>query len=129
MLYKDGNPVHLHYKNLELKQLQQITRHTNASSVKLPNGLKITSKGEVFYGKNKEFISDCVGDADTELLCCVAPYISNPEGRGKLWMDDLMDIAGYVEGEKYILGNPRVLHKDYNPTNFESQQLGMYRGH
>ena len=123
MQYKDGDTANLHYKNLELKQLQLVTRHTNASSVKLPNGLKITSKGEVFYGKNKEYISDCVGDADTELLCCVAPYISNPEGRGKLWMDDLMDIAGYVEGEKYILGNPRVLHKDYNPTNFDSSNL------
>ena len=38
-------------------------------------------------------------------------------------MDDLMDIAGYVEGEKYILGNPRVLHMDYNPTNFDSSNL------
>ena len=121
--YKDGNPANLHYNNLELKQLQQVTEHTGAASVKLSNGLKITSKGEVFYGKNKEYISDCIGDADTDLMRCIDPYVSNPKGRGKLWMDDLMDIAGYVEGEKYILGNPRVLHKDYNPTNFDSSNL------
>ena len=121
--YKDGDSANLHYKNLELKQLQLVTRHTSAASVKLSNGLKITSKGEVFYGKNKEFISDCVGDADTDLMRCIDPYVSNPEGRGKLWMDDLMAIAGYVSGERYSLGNPRVLHKDYNPTNFDSSNL------
>ena len=54
---------------------------------------------------------------------CIDPYVSNPEGRGKLWMDDLMAIAGYVSGERYSLGNPRVLHKDYNPTNFDSSNL------
>ena len=48
--YKDGNPANLHYKNLELKQLKQVARHTCPASVKLTNGLKITSKGEVFYG-------------------------------------------------------------------------------
>ena len=121
--YKDGDSANLHYKNLELKQLQLVTRHTSASSVKLSNGLKITSKGEVFYGKNKEYISDCVGDADTDLMRCIDPYVSNPEGRGKLWMDDLMAIAGYVSGERYSLGNPRVLHKDYNPTNFDCSNL------
>lgn len=121
--YKDGNPANLHYRNLELKQLQLVTRHTSAASVKLSNGLEITSKGEVFYGKNKEFISDCVGDADTDLVCCVDPYVSNPEGREKLWMDDLMAIAGYVSGEKYDFSDPAILHKDNDPMNFRSDNL------
>lgn len=104
--YKDGNPANLHYKNLEIKKLQPFVRRACAASVKLTNGLKITSKGEVFHGKNKEHISDCIGDADTDLMRCIDPYVSNPEGRGKLWMDDLMAIAGYVSGERYSLGNP-----------------------
>ena len=92
--YKDGNPANLHYKNLELKQLQQITRHACAASVKLTNGLMITSKGEVFCGKNKEHISDCIGDADTGLLRCIEPHVSDPNKMsGHLFMDDLMAAA------------------------------------
>ena len=34
-----------------------------------------------------------------------------------------MAITGYVSGERYILGNPRVLHKDYDPMNFDSNNL------
>ena len=119
--YRDGNPANLYYKNLVAREPQSF--HTTAPTFELRNGLTITKEGKVFYGGQEEFISDCVGDADTELLCCVAPYISNPEGRGKLWMDDLMAESGYVSGERYSLGNPRVLHKDYNPTNFDSSNL------
>ena len=119
--YRDGNPANLYYKNLIARGPQ--TLHTTAPTFELRNGLTITKEGKVFYGGQEEFISDCVGDADTELLCCVAPYISNPEGRGKLWMDDLMAESGYVSGERYSLGNPRVLHKDYNPTNFDCSNL------
>ena len=119
--YRDGKPANLYYKNLVAREPQSF--HTTAPTFELRNGLTITKEGKVFYGGQEEFISDCVGDADTELLCCVAPYISNPEGRGKLWMDDLMAESGYVSGERYSLGNPRVLHKDYNPTNFDSSNL------
>ena len=42
---------------------------------------------------------------------------------GHLFVDDLMNAAGYVGGEKYDLANPVILHKDYNPTNFDSSNL------
>lgn len=41
----------------------------------------------------------------------------------RLFMDDLMDAAGYVNGEKFSLKSPVILHKDYNPTNFDSSNL------
>lgn len=119
--YKDGNPANLHYKNLIAREPQ--TFHTTAPTFELRNGLTITKEGKVFYRRKEEYISDCIGDADTDSLRCVAPYISNPEGRGKLWMDDLMAESGYVNGEKYGLSSPVILHKDYNPTNFDSSNL------
>ena len=104
---KDGNNSNLHYKNLELKEVVKTTRHTTADKVKLTNGLTVTKGGEVFYGKNKEYISDCVGDADTDLLRCIRLHVSDPNNMsGRLFMDDLIDAAGYVDGEKYSLKSP-----------------------
>ena len=86
--------------------------------------IMITSKGEVFCGKNKEHISDCIGDADTGLLRCISPHVSDPnKTSGHLFMDDLMAAAGYVNGEKFSLKSPVILHKDYNPMNFSSDNL------
>lgn len=42
---------------------------------------------------------------------------------GRLFMDDLMDAAGSVDGEKYDLSNAVILHKDYDPMNFSSDNL------
>ena len=119
--YKDGNPANLYYKNLIAREPR--TYHTTAATFDLINGLNITSGGEVYNNGIKIPISDCIGDADTDLMRCIDPYVSNPEGRGKLWMDDLMAIAGYVGGEKYDFTNPVILHKDNDPMNFCSDNL------
>ena len=121
---KDGNVSNLHYMNLELKEVVKTTRHTTADKVKLTNDLTVTKGGEVFYGKNKEYICDCIGDADTDLLRCIRPHVSDPNKMsGRLFMDDLMAAAGYVNGEKFSLKSPVILHKDNNPANFNSDNL------
>lgn len=122
--YKDGNKNNLNYTNLDIKEVVKATRHTTADKVKLTNGLTVTKGGEVFYGKNKEYISDSVGDADTDLLRCIRPHVSDPNKMsGRLFMDDLMDATGYVAGEKYSLKSPVILHKDYDPMNFSGDNL------
>lgn len=103
--------------------MSKTTTHTTADRVKLNNGLTVTKDGRILKRKQEEYISDCTGDEDTDLLRCIAPYVSNPEKQGKLWMDDLMAIAGYVAGEKYDFTNPVILHKDNNPMNFNSCNL------
>jgi hypothetical protein len=42
---------------------------------------------------------------------------------GHLFVDDLMAAAGYGNGEKFSLKSPVILHKDNNPTNFNSDNL------
>lgn len=120
--YKDGNPANLHYKNLIARE--QRTYHTTATTFDLFNGLTITSDGKVYNNGVKIPISDCIGDADTDLLRCIPPYVSNPNKMsGHLFMDDLMNAAGYVGGEKYDFTNPVILHKDNDPMNFCSDNL------
>lgn len=122
--YKDDNKNNLNYTNLDIKEVVKTTRHTTADKVKLTNGLTVTKCSEVFHGKNKEYICDCVGDADTDLLRCIRPHVSDPNKMsGHLFVDDLMDAAGYVAGEKYDFTNPVILHKDNNPMNFNSDNL------
>lgn len=88
------------------------------------NGLTVTKDGRIFKGKQEVHISDCIGDADTDLMSCILPHVSDPNKMsGHLFMDDLMDTAGYVDGEKYDFTNPVILHKDNDPMNFCSDNL------
>ena len=119
--YKDGNPANLYYKNLIAREPR--TYHTTAATFDLINGLNITSGGEVYNNGVKIPISDCIGDADTDLVRCILPRVSNPKGREDLLVDDLMSAAGYVAGEKYSLKSPVILHKDNDPTNFHKDNL------
>lgn len=119
--YRDGNPANLNFTNLVARLPR--TYHTSAPTFKLINGLTIANGGEVLKNGVKVPMCDCIGDTDTDLMRCIDPYVSNPEGRGKLWMDDLMAAAGYVAGEKYNFSNPVILHKDNDPMNFHNDNL------
>ena len=120
--YKDGNPANLNFTNLVARLPR--TYHTAEPTFKLRNGLTITSSGEVYNNGVKMPISDCIGDADTGLLRCIPPYVSNPNKMvGRLFIDDLMAEAGYVAGEKYDLKDPVILHKNNDPMNFCSDNL------
>lgn len=101
MYYKDGNKNNLNYTNLDIKEVVKVTTPTTVNKVKLNNGLTVTKDGRILKGKQEVHISDCIGDADTDLLRCIPPYVSNPNKMsGHLFMDDLMNAAGYVGGEK-----------------------------
>ncbi len=121
--YKDGNKANLYYKNLELKEIVKATVHTTTSTFNLPSGISVTENGGIFYGGQELTIYDSIGDADTDLIRCIPPRVSNPKGSGSFLVDDLMDAAGYIAGEEYSLKSPVILHKDYNPTNFHKDNL------
>ena len=122
--YKDGNKNNLNYTNLDIKEVVKVTTFTKANKVKLNNGLTVTKDGRIFKGKQEVHISDCIGDSDTDLMRCIRPHVSDPKKMfGRLFMDDLMDAAGYVAGEKHDLNNPVILHKDNDPMNFRSDNL------
>lgn len=85
--HKDDNPANLHYKNLELKLLQPVARYACAASVKITNGLKITSKGEVSAARIRN-ISPIVLAMQIQTLCDVLTLMSQilKDGVSYGWM-------------------------------------------
>ena len=125
VVYKDGNKDNLHYKNLDLKEKVYIPPTvTTEDKVKLNNGLTITKEGEVYQGKKKVDIYDFIYDSDADLFCCINPYVSNPkESRQRISVEELMDTAGYIHGDKKAFKMPGVLHRDNDPYNCKSDNL------
>ena len=125
VVYKDGNKDNLHYKNLDLKEKDYIPPTvTTKDKVKLNNGLTITKEGEVYQGKKKVDIHDFIYDSDVDLFCCINPYVSNPkESRQRISVEELMDTAGYIHGDKKAFKMPGVLHRDNDPYNCKSDNL------
>lgn len=125
IVYKDGNKDNLHYKNLELKEKTYVPPSVTAEkSKRLNNGLTITKDGEVYKGRQKWEIYDFISDSDVDRLCCIDPYVSNPQkSRLRISVEELMDAAGYINGDKKALKKPCVLHRDNDPDNCKSENL------
>lgn len=123
IVYKDGNKSNVHYKNLDVQPLT--SKYTTNDTYTLLNGLEVTKEGEVYYQNKKQNVYDSIYDGDQDLEVCIAPYIYNPTGKGRriLHIDDLMERAGYVNGDKYSLNHPVILHRDNNPANHNSSNL------
>ena len=59
-----------------------------------------------------------------DLHDCIRPHIKTGMLSNKrVFIDDLMDVAGYVQGDDAILNNPVILHRDYDRMNFSSNNL------
>ncbi len=122
--YKDGNKNNLHYKNLELKIKQYVPPTVNtANSTKLKNGMSITKNGEVYQkDETKEPISDNMHNDDIDCFVYIGPHC-RLTGLKRISVEEMMDIAGYVHGDKRILKDPVILHRDNDPNNCESDNL------
>lgn len=121
----DGNKSNLHYKNLNLKLKTYVPPTvTTELKVKFKNGLTVTKDGEVFQGRQQQSIHDEIYDSDTATMACIDPFVQDPSRiQGRLCIDDLMDAAGYVHGDKRVLKYPVILHRDNNPNNCKSDNL------
>jgi len=101
--------------------------HTSAKSVTMKQGKdKITVKkdGTIFLNGKEEQICDSMYDSDIDLEDCIRPHISTGMfGTNHIFVDDLMEKAGYVQGDDAILNDPVILHKDYDWMNFSSDNL------
>ena len=123
IVYKDGNKSNVHYKNLDVQPLT--SKHTTEETYTLLDGLEVTKEGEIYYQDKKQNVHDSMYDGDLDLEVYIAPHIFNPTGKGRriLHIDDLMEQADYVNGDKYSLNHPVILHRDNNPANHDSSNL------
>ena len=99
--------------------------------VKLDIGLTVTESGKVYKDKSVCQVGNCIGDGDLDMCVPVEPFIEY-DVRNKKWkrterkhrrMDELMEEAGYVSGNKTQFKEPVILHKDNDWMNFDSDNL------
>lgn len=128
LVHKDGDLSNCNANNLEWKSVIKFD-HLSTKR-KLDNGITVTFKGEFYKGKEELQVVKEIGDADTDRIVGIDPlvyyYKRNKYGsneRISVHPDDLMAEAEYVNGDKSLLKNPKVLHKDNDYLNFNEENL------
>ena len=134
LVHKDGNLLNDHYRNLEWRERKLAYPYIQARTdkqVKLDNGLTVTKSGKVYKGKEVCKVDDCIGDGDLDMVVPIEPFVEY-EVYHKQWkryelksvrVDELMEKAGYVNGNKKQFKDPVILHKDNDWMNFDSDNL------
>lgn len=134
---RDGNTYELVHKDGDLRNcnasnlLWNVVKFDPQSTKrKLNNGITVTCDGKFYDGKKELLIVKEIGDADTDRIVGINPLVCyyrkdtyNREVRKDANPDDLMAIAGFVNGDKSLLKNPKVLHKDHDYLNFSEDNL------
>lgn len=134
LVHKDGNLQNDHYKNLEWMERKQAYPNTPATlekEVKMTYGIKVRRDGKVYQKGKLLSVGMTSGGMDTDIVGVIEPFVEY-EVHHKQWkryewkridVDRLMEIAGYVNGNKEQFGNPVILHKDNDWLNFNSDNL------
>ena len=127
--HKDGNVSNCYYKNLEWVQYHY-PHATSASVVVSVKGLNLTVNrdGSIEMNGKKMEVRDHFYDADVDLeVCSWCPFVDVPTKnsihRERVFVDDLMNKAGYVQGDDANLTSPVILHKDNDYMNCDSDNL------
>ena len=128
LMHKDGNLSNCSAFNLEWKQVARFSPDDDKR--KLANGLTVTFEGNVYDGKKLLPIVKSIGDADTDRIVAIDPYVEyyrknqyKSMSRRTAYPDDLMVEAEFVDGNPSIMKRPRVLHKDMDYLNFSYDNL------
>ena len=127
--HKDGNLGNCHYQNLEWVPYHY--QHATTDTVKLSNysaTLEVGKDGSVKMDGKTAQVCDCFYDSDVDLeVCSSGPFIYVPRKgsiyNSRVFIDDLMSEAGYVQGDDADLQHPVILHKDNDYMNCSSENL------
>lgn len=128
LFHKDGNLENCNANNLEWKSV--IKYNPLSTKRKLDNGITVTFEGKFYKGKKELQVVKEIGDADTDRIVGIDPLVyyqeKNKYGnneRKSVHPDNLMAEAEFVSGDKSLLKNPKVLHKDHDYMNFSEENL------
>ena len=134
LVHKDGNLQNDHYKNLEWRLATTVNPQTTAKTVdkvKLDDSLEVRRNGTIYQNGKELTVGTAIGDSDIDMIVPIEPFVEY-EVRNKQWrryervrksVDKLMDIAGYVNGNKERFEHPVILHRDNDWLNFDSDNL------
>ena len=132
LVHKDGNKGNCSASNLEWRVLKQFSPLDPIRSIQ--KDLWVNFDGTVWKEKGKKNeirVTTDIGDSDTDRIVPIPePYISyrikNKYGSYEdkhIPMDELMDIAEFVDGDKSKLKRPKILHKDGDYLNWNYENL------
>ena len=128
--HKDGNWMNCDYRNLEIAPYHY--RHAPTDRVvlyKADTFLEVHSDGSVWVDGVEMPVMDWnyfdMFDFMDPHYSVVAPFIIiNGE---KIWMEEIMEEAGFIQGDYAGLKEPAILHKDGDYMNFASGNLEWVR--
>lgn len=129
VMYKDGNKSNCNYKNLEWVEYHHVSNPNDSYNYFCGNSvLTIKRDGTIYKGKRKETIETVIGDADTDSMVTLADPFIGVRRPGTIHqrhvpVDQLMDVAGFVNGDDAVLDDPVILHRDNDWMNFDSDNL------
>ena len=124
--FKDGNKYNCHKSNLAWVEAHYRNNpdteatfyHSNAECF-----LTIRRDGSVWL-KNKQLKEDDrLFDSDVDLFDTISPYVCCESCRERIFIEDLMRVVGFVGGDKMVLNDPVILHKDNNRLNNAASNL------
>lgn len=121
--YRDDNQENCDYRNLHWTEYHY--KHNTSNTAKLykfGNVITVKKDGSVWKGRENLSPADYIFDPDVELFDCISPYIVVDE-RHRLYLRDLMSLAGFVNGDDAGLKNPVILHRDNDWRNYSSDNL------
>ena len=126
--HKDGDAMNCDANNLEW--VIQPYEHTDAPSINLRcygNIVTVFKDGHVEQDGKPMTIYDSMYDSDVDLEVCIRPHIQVPRPHSifhaRVFLDDLMKIAGYIQGDDSVFMYPKILHIDYDRMNCSSDNL------
>ena len=134
LVHKDGNLLNDHYRNLEWKERTLAYPSTQAvqdKEVKMTHGIKVRKDGRVYQKGKLLKVGNASSNRDMDMIDPIEPFVDY-EVHNKQWkrydrytidVDDLMEKAGYVNGNKKQFKDPVILHKDNDWMNFDSDNL------
>lgn len=97
---------------------------------KLRHSIEVYKDGRIYQKRKICSIGDETFDPDMDLRIPAYPYVPYEYKDGykktrysKVSVEELMGIAGYVDGDRNFLKDPVILHKDNDYTNNSSDNL------
>ena len=126
--HKDGDLLNCNASNLEW--VLQKYEHTTDESIDLRycgSIITVFKDGHVEQDGKPMKIYDSMDSEDLDLEVCIGPHIYLPDPHSiyhkSFFIDQLMSVAGYVQGDDSVLRFPSILHIDNDMTNCAADNL------
>lgn len=117
--HKDGDVL-----NSNLSNLEWVPAIPTPAAGQFVSGYYIIDEnGNIFDDEVKMSVTDIQYDSDMDLIVTVRPYFNDNDNRRVAVDDVVAGAAGYIAGDRSVLKNPAILHKDHDRLNYRRDNL------